>query len=224
MQTAKTNKVVILGAGGFARETLWVFREANEEKNEWEVLGFIDEKKENHGKIICDLPILGGFEWFDNNNWNDLYVINAVGTPRTKKKVIEKAVKRKLKFCSITHPSVRMSKYIEIGKGTIITSGNILTTQIKIGNHVILNLDCTVGHDSIIEDYCTIAPGVHISGNVHLEKGVDFGTGAVTVQGITIGAWSIIGAGAAVVSDIPSNVTAVGIPAKVIKIHPDLSD
>ena len=219
MPTTKTNKVVILGAGGFARETLWIFREANEEKNEWEVLGFIDENRENHGKIICNLPILGGFEWFDNNNWNDLYIINSIGTPRTKKEVLDKAIKRKLKFCSIIHPSVRMSQYIEIGKGTIITSGNILTTQIKIGNHVILNLDCTVGHDSIIEDYSTIAPGVHISGNVHIEEGVDIGTGAVIIQGITIGAWSIIGAGAAVISDIPSNVTAVGIPAKLIKGH-----
>lgn len=217
MRANNIKKVVILGAGGFARETLWVFRDANEEKNEWEVLGFIDDNKENHGKIICDLSVIGGFEWFNKNNYNDLYVINAIGSPKTKKKAIHKAMKRNLKFCSIVHPSVRMSKYIKIGEGTIITAGNILTTQIKIGNHVIINLDCTVGHDSIIEDYCTVAPGVHISGYVHFEEGVDFGTGAVIIQGVTVGAWSIIGAGAAVVSDIPSNVTAVGIPAKVIK-------
>jgi sugar O-acyltransferase (sialic acid O-acetyltransferase NeuD family) len=215
----KIKKIVIIGAGGFARETLWVFRDANEEKNEWEMLGFIDENKENHGKIICDLPILGGFKWFDKNNYNDLYVISAVGSPKTKKKVIETAISKNLKFCSVIHPSVRMSKYVKIGEGTIITAGNILTTQIKICNHVIINLDCTIGHDSIIEDYCTIAPGVHISGNVHLEKGIDFGTGAVIIQGITVGSWSIIGAGAVVASDVPSNVTAVGVPAKVIKSH-----
>jgi len=212
-------KVIILGAGGFARETLWVFRDVNEEKNEWEVIGFIDENKEMHGKIICELPILGGFNWFNKNNYEDLYVINAIGSPKTKKEIIEKAISKNLKFCSVIHPSVRMSKYVKIGEGTIITAGNILTTQIKIGNYVIINLDCTIGHDSIIEDYCTVAPGVHISGSVHLKKGVDFGTGAVIIQGVTIGAWSIIGAGAVVVSDIPSNVTAVGIPAKVIKTY-----
>jgi len=214
-------KVVILGAGGFARETLWVFRDANKEKNEWELIGFIDENEENHGKIICDLPILGGFEWFDKNNYSDMYVINAVGFPKSKKKVIEKAISKKLKFCSVIHPSVRMSQYLEIGKGTIIAAGNILTTQIRIGDHVILNLDCTVGHDSIIEDYCTIAPGSHISGNVRFEEGVDFGTGSVIIQGVTVGAWSIIGAGAVVISEIPPNVTAVGVPAKVIKTHSD---
>lgn len=210
-------KVVILGAGGFAREVLWVFRDANEENREWEVLGFIDENMDNQGKVLCDLPILGGFDWFKSNKYSDISAICAVGSPQIKKKMVEKTNDIGLKFCSIIHPSVKMSKYVEVGKGTIITAGNILTSQIKVGNHVIINLDCTIGHDSIIEDYCTVAPGVHISGNVHLEKGVDFGTGAVIIQGVTVGAWSIIGAGAAVVSDIPSNVTAVGIPAKVIK-------
>ncbi|MFX0132873.1 MAG: acetyltransferase [Candidatus Hodarchaeota archaeon] len=214
-------KVMILGAGGFARETLWIFRDANKEKNEWEVIGFIDENEENHGKIVCDLPILGGFEWFDKNNYSDMYVINSVGFPKSKKKVVEKAISKNLKFCSVIHPSVRMSQYIEIGKGTIIAAGNILTTQIRIGDHVILNLDCTVGHDSIIEDHCTIAPGSHISGNVHFKEGVDFGTGSVVIQGVTVGAWSIIGAGAVVISEIPPNVTAVGVPAKVIKTHSD---
>lgn len=212
-------KVVILGAGGFARETLWIFRDANEENREWEVLGFIDENEENHGKVLCELPVLGGFDWFDNNKYYEISIVCAVGFPLMKRNMVEKATEMGLNFCSIIHPSVKMSKYVEVGKGTIIAAGNILTTQIKIGNHVIINLDCTIGHDSIIEDYCTIAPGAHISGDVHLGKGVDFGTGAVVIQGITVGAWSIIGAGAAVVKGIPSNVTAVGIPAKVIKEH-----
>lgn len=219
MKINKTKKVAILGAGGHARSVLFVFRDVNERKNEWEVLGFIDENKENHGKILCDLPILGGFGWFERNNHNDLYVISAIGSPIAKKKIVERAVEKQLKFCSVIHPSVVMSKYVEIGEGTIITAGNILTTYIKIGSHVILNLACTIGHDSIIEDYCTLAPGAHISGNVHLGKGVDFGTGAVIAQGTAVGAWSIIGAGAAVISEIPPNVTAVGVPAKVIKAN-----
>jgi len=214
-------KVIILGAGGHARETLWIFREANEEKNEWEILGFIDENKETHGKMICDLPLLGGFEWLDKKRYDDVYAIAAIGSPKAKIKVIDKAIKRNLKFCSIIHPTTRMSEYVEIGNGTIIAAGNILTTQIKIGNHVILNSDCTVAHDTLIEDYCNINPGVHINGNVHIGKGVDFGTGAVAIQGINVGEWSVIGGGAVVVSDIPSNVTAVGVPAKVIKAHSD---
>ncbi len=89
-------KVIILGAGGHARETLWIFREANEEKNEWEILGFIDENKETHGKMICDLPLLGGFEWLDKKRYDDVYAIAAIGSPKAKFKVLDKAFMRNL--------------------------------------------------------------------------------------------------------------------------------
>ena len=214
-------KVVILGAGGFAREVLWVFREANKVDHQWEVLGFIDEGPANHGKFICDLPILGDFEWFKKADKSEINVICGVGNPKTKRYFVEKARGLGLDFCSVIHPNVRMSKYVEIGKGTVITAGNIITTQVKIGNHVTLNLDCTLGHDDAIEDYCNIAPGSHISGNVTLKEGVDFGTGAVILQGLTVGKWSIIGAGAVVVNNIPDNVTAVGVPARVVKGQPE---
>lgn len=214
-------KVVILGAAGFAREVLWVFREANKVKHQWEVLGFIDENPENHGKAICDLPILGGFEWVKTVDKSEIKVICGVGNPKTKKYFVEKAETLGLKFCSVIHPNVRMSKYVEIGKGTVIAAGNIITTQVKISNHVSLNLDCTLGHDDAIEDYCNIAPGAHISGNVTLKEGVDFGTGAVILQGLMVGKWSVIGAGAVVINNIPDNVTAVGVPARVVKGQPD---
>ena len=210
-------KVVIIGAGGFARELLWVFRDSNEDKKRWDILGFVDDNTEKHGQIICDMPVLGGIDWLKGQNYNDFFVINSIAIPRSKKDLINRVKEWNIKFCSVIHPSVKMSKYIEIGEGTVITAGNILTTQIKIGNHVILNLDCTVGHDSIIEDFCTIAPGSHISGTVIINEGVDFGTGAVIIQDLNLGEWSIIGAGAVVTKNIPANKLAIGIPAKVIK-------
>lgn len=216
-------KVIILGAGGFAREVLWVFMERNKIKSQWEVLGFIDENIENHGKTICGLPVLGGFEWFETIDRAEIKVICGIGTPKIKQYFIKKCKILGLQFCKIIHPSVEMSEYVEIGEGTIITAGNIITTQVKIGNHVSLNLDCTVGHDDVIEDYCNIAPGVHISGNVVLREGVDLGTGAVILQGLTVGKWSSIGAGAVVVRDVPDHVTAVGVPARVLRYNKDLS-
>ncbi len=212
-------KVVILGAGGFAREVYWVFCEDNLENNRWDVLGFVDENEDNHGKILCDIPILGGFEWFDKERISQVKVICGVGGGENKKYFVEKAKALGLNFCTVIHPNVRMSRFVEIGEGTVICAGNIITTQVKIGNYVSLNLDNTIGHDTVIKDYCNVAPGSHISGNVILNEGVDFGTGAVILQGVSVGAWSIIGAGAAVIDDIPPNVTAVGIPATVMKSH-----
>jgi sugar O-acyltransferase (sialic acid O-acetyltransferase NeuD family) len=210
-------KVVILGAGGHAREVLWVFEEENRVKPRWEVLGFIDEDTLNKGKMLCNLPILGDFAWFGTGVSRDVKVISGVGNCRTKLHFAEKAASLGLTFCSVTHPSVLMSHYVEVGEGTIIAAGNIITTQVKIGNHVTINLGCTISHDVIIGDYCTIAPGCHISGNVRFEEGVDFGSGATIIQGRLVGAWSKIGAGAVVRDEIPKNVTAVGVPARIVR-------
>lgn len=210
-------KVVILGAGGFAREVLWVFEDRNRVEPRWEVLGFIDEDISKEGKALCNLPVLGDFTWFDNRASHGVKVISGTGNCRTKLHFAEKAASLGLEFCSVIHPSVLMSNYVEVGQGTVITAGNIITTQVEIGNHVTINLDSTIGHDVIIGDYCTIAPGCHISGNVKFEAGVDFGTGATIIQGRSVGAWSTVGAGAVVLDEIPRNVTAVGVPARIVR-------
>jgi len=213
-------KVVILGAGGLAREAYWVFNDANKKSAvKWKVLGFIDENQDNHGKSLCGITVLGDFGWFKRTGRNELKVICAVGSPRAKKSLVEKSELFELDFCTVIHSSVQMSEFVDIGLGTIITAGCILTTQIKIGNHVFLNLDTTVGHDVVIEDFVNVAPGCHISGNVTLKEGADLGTGAVVLQGIKVGKWSTVGAGAVVIEDVPDNAVVVGVPAKIIKYN-----
>ncbi len=110
---------------------------------------------------------------------------------------------------------------IELGEGTIICAGDRLATELSVGDHVQLNLDCTVSHDSFLRDFVTVAPGVNISGAVTVGEGCDLGTGAAIIQGVSIGHWSVVGAGAVVVRDLPANVTAVGAPAKPIKERPE---
>src|SRR5665647_2274293 len=115
--------------------------------------------------------------------------------------------------------SVMRSDRIAIGEGTIICAGAILTVDITIGKHVIINLDCTVGHDALIGDFVTLYPSVNISGNTVINDEVEFGTGSQIIQGKEVGSGSIIGAGAVVVRDIPQGCTAVGLPARPIKFH-----
>ena len=208
-------KAVILGAGGLAREVLWVFREANRSYPQWEVLGYIDEDTKKHGKVFCDVLVLGGFEWFEDVVKDDVQVICGIGMTETKRSFMKASKKLGLGFCSVVHPGVKMSEYVEIGEGTVIAAGNIITTQVRIGNHVTVNLGCTIGHDCLIGDFCTIAPGVHLSGNVKVGEGADLGTGCVILPGITVGNWSRVGAGAVVVKDVPDSVTVMGVPARI---------
>jgi len=209
--------IVILGAGGFGREVLDIIIAQNKVSKRWKILGFVDENPELKGKVLNGYPVLGSFDWFSKIDLKEIRVVCAIGDNISKKKVAEKAKGLGLRFANVVHPSVIMTEFVTLGEGVIICAGCILTNQITIGNHVIINLDVTIGHDSIIEDFCTLSPGVHISGRNKIGEGANVGTGAVTIQGIVIGRWSIIGAGAVVAQDIPDKVVAVGVPAKPIK-------
>jgi sugar O-acyltransferase (sialic acid O-acetyltransferase NeuD family) len=210
-------RIVIFGAGGLAREVADIFTACNQVKQEYEILGFIDENPASRGQILNGFPVLGDFSWFDEADKSRIRTIAGIGNPASRRKVINKAIKHGLQFCNVTHPTAVVTQFISYGIGVVITAGCILTNQITIGDHVFLNLDCTVGHDTIIDAFCNINPGVHISGNVHLETGCEIGTGAAIIQGVTVGKWSIVGAGSVVTSDLSANVTAVGVPSKIIK-------
>ncbi len=210
----KVQRVVIVGAGGFGREVLWLCEEANNESPQWDVLGFIDENPETWGKETCGRPVLGGLQWLDNRTRGDVGILFGVGSPAVRKRLTERLAPLGLCFPSVIHPGARHSNFVTVGDGTIVTAGNIITTQVSIGAMVIVNLGCTIGHDVVIEDFCTIAPGCNISGWSKLRTGVELGTRVAIIPGRVVGEWSVIGAGAVVTKDIPSHVTAVGIPAR----------
>jgi sugar O-acyltransferase (sialic acid O-acetyltransferase NeuD family) len=212
-------KVVIIGTGGFGREVLDVLEAVNQVSPTYEIMGFITEPGfQEAGDLINDTPVLGYYDWLESHR-HEVKAICGVGSPPTRKRLIEKAVSIGVEFFSVVHPSAILTRWVTMGSGTIITAGCILTNQITLGNHVHVNLDCTIGHDAILEDYVTVSPGVHVSGNVTLKTGSFIGTGANLIEGKTVGEWSVIGAGSVVVKDIPQNVTAVGIPASPIKKH-----
>ena len=206
--------IVILGAGGGSRSFLWLLETINDERPAWNILGFIDENPALHGTIHCELPVLGGFEWFEGRR---PLVAHGVGSPAVRRRFVEKVRERGLEFVRAIAPDVRHSRFVTFGAGCLVCAGTLLTSHIKIGNHCLINLSSTIGHDTVMEDFCTLAPGVHLSGNAYLEEGVEIGAGAVVIPGRRIGRNSVIGAGAVVTSDIPENSVAVGVPAKVIK-------
>ncbi len=209
--------IVIVGAGGFGREVLWLCEEANRENLRWNVLGFIDEDPVLRGATVCDRPVLGGLDWFDNTVPRDVGVLFGIGSPTARKSLFERLAPAGVRFPGVVHPGVRRSRFVGIGEGTIVCAGNTITTQVTIGAMAIVNLGCTIGHDVVIGDFCTIAPGCSLSGYTRLGVGVEFGTGVRTVPGRSVGDWSVVGAGAVVTRDIPAGVTAVGVPAKPLR-------
>jgi sugar O-acyltransferase (sialic acid O-acetyltransferase NeuD family) len=214
-----TTPIVILGAGGFAREVLDVFDACNEQRpGSYDVLGFLSELPSDWQRTVNGKPVLGGFEWFERDpGRRGAQVICGIGNPGVRKRVTERCAALGLSFATVIHPRATCTRWLTLGEGTVVTAGVVLTNQIRIGRHVHLNLNCTIGHDAVLHDYVTVAPGVHVSGNVTVGEGCDLGTGAAVIQKVSIGAWSVVGAGAVVTKDLPDRVTAVGVPAKVIK-------
>lgn len=205
----------IIGAGGFGREVAWLVERINSVAPIWNLKGFIDDKDSLWGTMEGGYPILGGAEYLIQQG--DVYAVCAVGASATRKKVVEKFTGSQIKFATLIDPSVLISNRVQVGEGTIICAGSIITVDIQIGNYVIINLDCTIGHDDRIQDFVTLYPSVNVSGNVVLGECTELGTGMQIIQGKTVVANTIIGAGSVVVRDITESGTYVGCPAKRIK-------
>lgn len=211
-------KIAIFGAGGFGREVKTIIDTINKIEQKYKFIGFYDDGY-SVGETSNGFPILGGIKEI-NDVKESLNVVIAIGDPSTKKKIISTINNANVNFPNIIHPSVMISEdFVEIGKGNIICGGTIITCNIEIKDFVILNLMCTVGHDTTIDNYSSFMPSVNISGEVYIKEGVYVGTGAKIINQLEIGEFTIIGAGAVVARSLPANCTAVGIPAKPIKFH-----
>lgn len=204
--------VYILGAGGMGRETLNIYKDLGKIQ---EVDGFIVEKKYNiqkstiNGKKIKNSSII-------NELPKKTVFIGAMGSPNRKQWITE-IKSLGFNFDIVVHPSTLKDNSVKIGEGCIICPGSVLTVDITIGNHSILNVNTSVNHDCKIGDFVTISPGVNIAGNTIIKDGSWIGIGTSIIPDITIGECSFIGAGSVVTKDIPDNVLAVGVPAKPIR-------
>jgi sugar O-acyltransferase (sialic acid O-acetyltransferase NeuD family) len=215
-------QVVILGAGGNARETLGILDDMNRAgaragADEWDVLGYVDDDPSKHGLMLDDKPVLGDFSWFAARGGTPPLVICAVGSSPGRRRLVLKALELGLDFCSAISPRAEISPLARVGKGATIFPGTVVGPQVTVGNHVIVNVGCTISHEARLGDYCTLAPGVHVAGCTVVGDGGDLGIGTVTIQGVTVGSWSIVGAGCVLIEDVPPNVTVVGVPARIIR-------
>lgn len=212
------NEIAIVGAGGFGREVKMLIEQINKKELKYTFIGFFDDSILK-GTLVNNFPVLGTID--DLNKWNKpLSIVLAIGSPKTKLDIINKIINPQIFYPVLIHPNVLIGENDEntIGEGSIICAGVIITVNVKIGKHVIINLSCTVGHDTELNDYCSVMPGVNISGEVKIESGVYIGTGAKIINQLVIGESTIIGSGAVVAKSLPSRCTAVGVPAKIIKI------
>lgn len=209
--------LIVFGAGGLGRETMFQLREMNRIKPEYRILGFADDRC--YGTVVDDYPVLTDTQGLMIRE-EDTCVVIAVGNPRARRQIYNTLrMNPYLFFPTVIAPNAVCSDRVQIGKGCVIGFGSVLTVDITIGDFVLISNSCNVAHDAVLRDYATLYPAVHISGNVTIGEGCEIGVGSSIIQGLTVGDGAILGAGCAVVRDIPPHCTAVGVPAKVIRRH-----
>jgi sugar O-acyltransferase (sialic acid O-acetyltransferase NeuD family) len=219
----KTKKIILVGAGGLAREVLGLLLDLQKKEPIWEILGFADDHPASLGTSVMGFPVLGRLEELEEVRKQQLgaaaplYAVCAVGNPEQRRHLAERCSARGLHFATLIHPAAIISPFSSVGEGSVVFPYSIVEPQVKIGRHVLINKSSTIGHDAVLEDYATIAPGVNIGGNTTLGRGSQIGIGAALLQGIDIGEGCILGAGAVAICNLPPHSTCVGVPARVVK-------
>lgn len=209
-------KIGVFGASGFSREVVDILL-----FNYVDKLVYIDVVFDEN--MYFGLPIVSE-ELIPQLVKEGYSFVIGIGDNNIRKKIYQRY--EQLYFPNIIHPTASLGykqlENLKTKKGNIITAGTRFTNNIEIGDFGIYNLNCTIGHDCIIKDFVSIAPGANISGNVMIEEGVYIGTNATVLQGksiakkIIIGKFSTVGAGAVAIQDVTENAIVVGIPAKQI--------
>lgn len=205
--------VIVLGGGGHARVLLdaLVLLSA-------QVLGITVRKQEGQGGFINNIPILGEDEKVFDYSPSEILLVNGLGTTNNtncRRELFTKFKYQGYSFASIIHPKAIIASDVLILEGVQVMAGAVVQTGSRIGMNTIVNTRSSVDHDCLVGDHVHIAPGVTLSGGVFVDNCVHIGTGATVIQGKRIGCNCVIGAGAVVISDIPDNSIAFGVPARI---------
>lgn len=209
--------LIMTGAGGCMRELLWQIEELNKIQDTWNVIGYVDISDQYGDVCVGDhvYPYLGTDQFLLHKK-EDTNVAICVGSSALRKKIAEKLMLNPhLKFPNLILSNTRICTDAKMGQGVIISMDCRVSTNVRMGDFVFLNMGSVVCHDGKLGDYVTLSPDVRLAGNVTVGSESELGMGTRVIQGKTIGRQVITGAGSVVVRDLPDDCTAVGVPAQV---------
>ena len=208
--------VVILGAGGQAREVRWLINEVNAVEVKYKFLGYLVSDLAAVGPRDSCGEILGDYDWLTKNRSRIDAVAIAIGNPAARLKVAKelKTLLPDAEYPSLIHPTVILDRAsARIEEGVLLCAGVVATVNITLKAFALCNFGCTLGHEAVVGRGSVVNPGANISGGVVIGNGVLVGTGAQILQYLTVGEGATVGAGAVVTKHVPPGSTVKGIPA-----------
>lgn len=210
--------LVLVGAGGFGRETAEAVHAMNAVGASWHLLGYLDDDPTLHGSHIDDTVVLGGIETL--KSLPDASVVVCTGRPDnylSRRRIVEMLGLPAERYATIVHPAAAVSRSSRIGPGSVLLAHAVLTTAVNVGSHVAIMPHATLTHDDTIGDFATLASGVLLGGGVHIGQCAYLGAGTLVREHLTVGAGALIGMGSVVISDVPRGEVWVGVPARYLR-------
>lgn len=210
--TNSLTPLVVIGAGGFGREVLQLVRDINSARPTFDLIGLLDDGDVNVPLLArLGVPHLGPSSHLAEVDATYVVAI-AAAEPRRRIDRLARSLGRQAAI--LVHPQASVGRDVVLGEGAIVAAGARLTTNIVVGRHAHINLNCTVGHDSVVEDFATLFGGVHVGGGCVICEGSMLGSGCVILPNVRVDRGAVVGAGAVVVRDVAPDVTVVGTVAR----------
>jgi sugar O-acyltransferase (sialic acid O-acetyltransferase NeuD family) len=210
--------LVIIGAGGFGRETAQAIHDVNQSAAIWHLVGYLDDDPERHGMAIDGTIILGGRE--EIRRLPDAAVVVCTGHPGdyvSRMRIVDEMDLPPERYATIVHPTAAVSASSSIGPGCVLLAHVVLTAAVRVGAHVAIMPHVTLTHEDVIDDFATLASGVRLGGGARVQRAAYLGAGALIGANRTVGAFSLVGMGAVVTHDVPERQVWAGIPARYLR-------
>lgn len=210
--------LILVGAGGFARETAEVVKAINEDHPTWELLGFVDDRADLVDATVDGLPVLGTTHALGSLPAASL--VACTGHPAnyfSRKQIIRRLGLPLCHYATLIHPTAVVPASAVIAPGTVLLAHTVLTASVRLGAHVAVMPGVVLTHDDRVADFATFGAGVRLAGRVQVGEGAYLGSGAVVREDVSIGAWALVGMGAVVTEDVPPAEVWVGVPARRLR-------
>ena len=210
--------LAVYGASGLGREIMELAQIINNKQEKWEQFIFVDD-----GDVpeIVNKHRVYKYEKAKSEFGVLLEFAVGIGEPSTREKIFKKINSDGFATPALLHPDVYIPQSTRLGNGVIIQYGCFISCNVTIADYVFIQPQCNVGHDDILDEGCMIAGFGNLGGIVHIGKWSYIGLSTAIKQNVNIGEYSIVGMGSIVHKDVPSNVTAMGNPARVIAKNED---